>query len=72
MHGPLNVKLKKKKNLVPNFSHFIIPLLGVIFRIWILYTLEVKERPVPNSSFYAFAGHYLIMCRKQAETCRSV
>ena len=39
-----------------NFAHFIIPLLGIIFYLWILYTLHVKERPLPNSSFYAIVS----------------
>jgi hypothetical protein len=36
-----------------NFNRFIIPLLGIIFYLWILYTLDAKDRPLPNSSFYA-------------------
>jgi hypothetical protein len=30
----------------------IIPLLGIIFYLWILYTSGVKDRPLPNVSFY--------------------
>jgi hypothetical protein len=39
--------------IVTNFTNFIISLLGIIFYLWILYTLDVKERPLPNRSFYA-------------------
>jgi hypothetical protein len=45
--------------ILTNFNHFIIPLLGIIFYVWILYTLDVKERPLPNSSFYAIVNQLL-------------
>jgi hypothetical protein len=42
--------------VLTNFNHFIIPLLGIIFYLWMLYTLDVKEKLVFNSSFYAIVS----------------
>jgi formate hydrogenlyase subunit 3/multisubunit Na+/H+ antiporter MnhD subunit len=39
--------------VLTNFNQVIIPLLGIIFYLWILYTLDVKERPQRNSFYYA-------------------
>jgi hypothetical protein len=60
--------------VLTNFNHLIIPLFGIIFYLWILYTLGVKERPVPNSSFYTVVSHLPDDGQKigQDETCGSV
>jgi len=44
------------KTFLTNFNHFIIPSLGMIFCLWLLYTLDVNERSVPSSYFYATVG----------------
>jgi uncharacterized membrane protein len=35
----------------------IIPLMVTTFYYWTLYTSDVKERPLLNSSFYAILNH---------------
>jgi hypothetical protein len=50
----LNIYKELTILVLTNFNHFInIPLLGIVFYQWILYTLGVKERSLSNSSFYA-------------------
>jgi len=41
--------------------------MGVIFYSWILCTFDVKERPLPSSSFYATV---MVMAGRQAKTRR--
>jgi hypothetical protein len=59
------------KVFLNNFHQFIIPLLGILLYLWILYTLHLKERPLPNSSFRA-AVRQKRDGQKIGETCRRV
>jgi hypothetical protein len=43
--------------LLTNINNsIIIPLLRIIFYLWILYTLDVKGNLLPNSSFHVIAN----------------
>ena len=46
--------------------------MGIIFYLWILYTLDLKERPLPNSSFRAAVRQLRDDGQEIGETCRRV